>query len=77
MQILSAVRHGDAGKAQQLNEGLKPLWDLFIEYSSLRVVYAAGKPIGYLPRRPARPILPLPEAAQQQVRRTLAALALT
>jgi len=76
VQIVSAVRRSDAGKAQQLNERLKPLWDLFIEYSSLRVVYAAVNLLGICRAAPPRPILPLPKAAQQQVRQTLAALAL-
>lgn len=74
MQILSAVRHGDAGKAQQLNEGLKPLWDLFIEYSSLRVVYAAVNQLGicraapparscrFPRRRNSRSVGPLPHS---------------
>jgi 4-hydroxy-tetrahydrodipicolinate synthase len=77
MPIVAAARRGDAPQARQLNEGLKPLWDLFVEFSSLRVVYAAANLLGLCRAAPPRPILPLPEAAQHRIGQTLAALGLT
>jgi 4-hydroxy-tetrahydrodipicolinate synthase len=75
-QILQAVRAGDADRARALDAGLKPLWDLFIQYSSLRVVYAAANLLGLCQAAPPRPILPLEAAAQDRVAETLQQLGL-
>ena len=72
--IEAAVRAGDAAEARRLNGRLKPLWDLFTEFSSLRVMYAAVNLLGLCAAAPPRPILPLPEAAQRRVGQVLAAL---
>ena len=74
LRILAAVRAGDAAEARRLNGRLKPLWDLFTEFSSLRVMYAAVNLLGLCAAAPPRPILPLPEAAQRRVGQALAAL---
>ena len=74
LRILAAVRAGDAAEARRLNGRLKPLWDLFTEFSSLRVMYAAVNLLGLCAAAPPRPILPLPEAAQRRVGQVLAAL---
>ena len=58
---MTAAKSEDAAKAGRLNEQLQPLWDLFIEASSLRVVYAAANILGLCRAAPPRPILPLPE----------------
>jgi 4-hydroxy-tetrahydrodipicolinate synthase len=76
MEILSAVRAADGSEARRLNARLKPLWDLFTEFSSLRVMYAAVNLLGICRAAPPRPILPLPEAAQRRVGSTLEALEL-
>jgi 4-hydroxy-tetrahydrodipicolinate synthase len=75
-QILQAARAGDAGRARALDAGLQPLWDLFIQYSSLRVVYAAANLLGLCQAAPPRPILPLEAAAQDRVAETLQQLGL-
>jgi len=77
MQILSAVRAADPSEARRLNARLKPLWDLFTEFSSLRVMYAAVNLLGICRASPPRPVLPLPEAAQRRIGHTLEALKLT
>jgi 4-hydroxy-tetrahydrodipicolinate synthase len=71
MQILSAVRAADGSEARRLNARLAPLWDLFREFSSLRVMYAAVNLLGICRATPPRPILPLPEVAQRRVGLTL------
>ncbi len=63
MRILSSVRAGDANAARQLDARLRPLWDLFGEFGSLRVIYAAAKLLGLCDTLPPRPILPVPDAA--------------
>jgi 4-hydroxy-tetrahydrodipicolinate synthase len=75
-QILQAVRAGDADRARALDAGLQPLWNLFIEHSSLRVIYAAANLLGLCQAAPPRPILPLEAAAQDQVAETLQQLGL-
>ena len=75
MQILAAMPNPD--EARRLNTRLQPLWDLFTEFSSLRVMYAAVNLLGICRATPPRPILPLAEAAQRRVGRTLQVLELT
>jgi len=74
-QILAAVQGGNVDEARRLDERLKPLWDLFTELSSLRVMYAAANLLG-IHATPPRPILPLSEAAQRRVGQTLETLKL-
>lgn len=76
MQIAAAVEAGHAGQARELNARLQPLWDLFTEFSSLRVMYAAVNLLGLCRAVPPRPILPLPEDAQRRIGRVLDALGL-
>ena len=74
--IVDAVRRGDAAEARRLDARLGPLWDLFREFSSLRVMYASADLLGICHAQPPRPILPLSGAARQRVAETLEALGL-
>ncbi len=76
MAIVAAAQAGDATEARRLNAGLAPLWELFREHTSLRVMYAAANLLGLCRAVPPRPILPLPEAAQQRVGEVLGLLEL-
>jgi 4-hydroxy-tetrahydrodipicolinate synthase len=76
LAIMRAVQHGDTNEARCLNAELQPLWDLFAEYSGLRVMYAAANLLGICRAEPPRPILPLPDAAQQRIARTLESVGL-
>jgi 4-hydroxy-tetrahydrodipicolinate synthase len=77
MAIVQAVQNGDAAEARRLNERLDPLWSLFKELSSLRVIYASADLLGICRAAPPRPILPLTGAARQRVANALKALDLT
>ncbi|GEP04977.1 dihydrodipicolinate synthase family protein [Methylobacterium oxalidis] len=77
LAILRAVRAGDAAEARRLDARMRPLWDLFRAFSSLRVVYACADLMGLCHAAPPRPILPLPEAARQRVAGALRALDLS
>jgi 4-hydroxy-tetrahydrodipicolinate synthase len=74
MGLAQAVQNGDAAEARRLNERLGPLWSLFKEFSSLRVIYASADALGICRAEPPRPILPLAAAARQRVADVLKAL---
>ena len=76
MQILRAVHAGEAAQARLLNARLEPLWSLFTEFSSLRVVHAAASLLGLCKGMPPRPILPLPDEARQRIGEALDLLGL-
>ncbi|MET0971339.1 MAG: dihydrodipicolinate synthase family protein [Tardiphaga sp.] len=67
LAIVRAAEAGDAGEARRLNAQLQPLWDLFKEFSSLRVTYALAGILDICRAEPPRPILPLPDAATQRI----------
>jgi 4-hydroxy-tetrahydrodipicolinate synthase len=77
MALVQAVQNGDAAEARRLNERLDPLWSLFREFSSLRVIYASADLLGICRAEPPRPILPLAGAARQRVADALKALDLS
>ncbi len=74
MEVVAAIEAGHAEEARALNARLQPLWDLFVEFSSLRVTYAAVNLLGLCRPVPPRPILPLPEDAQRRIGQVLRAL---
>jgi 4-hydroxy-tetrahydrodipicolinate synthase len=77
LALTRAALAGDAAEARKLNGALQPLWDLFKQYSSLRVIYAAVDILGVCDAKPPKPVLPLPDAAQDKVAKVLKELALS
>jgi 4-hydroxy-tetrahydrodipicolinate synthase len=71
LAIVRAAQAGDAAEARRLDLSMAPLWDLFKEFSSLRVMYAAASILGICDAEPPRPVLPLPDAAKQRVAQVL------
>ncbi|SDE01091.1 dihydrodipicolinate synthase family protein [Belnapia rosea] len=67
LQLLRAAQAGREDEVARWNARFQPLWDLFQELGSLRVVYAAAGILGLCHAEPPRPILPLPPAARQRV----------
>ena len=74
LSIADAIANGDAALAATLDARQQPLWDLFRQFSSLRVMYACANHLGLCRAQPPRPILPLPEGVQRQVASVLAGL---
>jgi 4-hydroxy-tetrahydrodipicolinate synthase len=72
--IRRAVATGDVETARRLDRALHSLWDLFRDFSGLRVVYAAARLTGLCEADPPRPILPLGPDAQARVAAVLEAL---
>ena len=71
LAIVRAVARGDDAEARLLDAALSPLWDLFRDYSSLRVVYACLDLLGLGDAAPPRPILPLSDKARRRIAATL------
>jgi 4-hydroxy-tetrahydrodipicolinate synthase len=74
-EITDAARAGDEARALRLSGRLQPLWDLFGEAGSLRVVAAVAEELGLVaaPHLP-RPVQGLGPAHRARVRAALAAL---
>lgn len=77
LAIVRAAQAGDAAEARRLNGEMQPLWNLFKEFSGLRVTYAIADLKGICKAAPPRPILPLPEAARNKIARMLKELTLS
>jgi 4-hydroxy-tetrahydrodipicolinate synthase len=73
---LKLTRDAQAGDTSK-NKALEPLWALFQEHGSLRVVYAISKYLKLTNAAPPRPILPLGSEAETQVINALEALGTT
>ncbi len=74
LALTRAAQAGDAAAVRRLDAAFAPLWDLFREHGSLRVVYAAANLLGLSDARPPRPVLPLKAGERAGVERALAAL---
>ena len=75
--MVRAVQGGNVAEARRLDAQLQPLWDLFKEFSSLRVIYACADLLGICRAAPPRPVLPLSGVARQRVTDTLKTLDLS
>jgi 4-hydroxy-tetrahydrodipicolinate synthase len=67
LRLIRAAQAGDEAEVARWNARFQPLWELFKELSSLRVMYAAADILGICRTEPPRPILPLSPAAYQRV----------
>lgn len=76
MEMVRTAQGGDIVEARRLNTRLEPIWSLFREFSSLRVMYASAGLMGVCAAEPPRPILPLPDAARRRVVEALQAAGL-
>jgi 4-hydroxy-tetrahydrodipicolinate synthase len=72
--LTTAARAGDREQAQAKNATLEPLWSLFKEYGSLRVVYVIAQHLSLTNAQPPRPILPLNTEARARIVKALGAL---
>lgn len=71
VEITAAAASGDAQATRDRNDALAPLWDLFKELGSIRVMYAAANIRGLSHAQPPLPILPLAASDMNRVRETL------
>lgn len=67
MNLTRVAMAGDADATNQIDARFQPLWDLFKQFGSLRVVYAVANALSLTPAQPPRPILPLDVKDQDRV----------
>ncbi len=74
LQLTRAAQAGNAEEARRIDGRMQPLWALFREFGSLRVVYAAANRLGLSNAVPPRPILPISGAELGRVAAALEAI---
>ena len=74
MKLTKAAVAGDVNETQRINGCFAPLWELFQELSSLRVVYALANAMGLTEAAPHLPILPVGFSELERVEAALEAL---
>lgn len=74
-RLSAAAIAGQQDAAQALDAELAPLWSLFREFGSLRVVYMAANLLGLTEAQPPRPVRPLPADQRDRVAAAIAGLA--
>lgn len=67
MVLARAAQAGDTDQARAANAELKPLWETFKSFGSLRVIYVLLDLLGLGSFEPPRPLLPLDRAARDRV----------
>ncbi|QCM09419.1 dihydrodipicolinate synthase family protein [Agrobacterium tumefaciens] len=75
LRLMRAAQAGDTEETRRIDAAFQPLWALFKEFGSIRVVYAAASILPLAIDEPPRPILPLTSAERQRVEEALAAVA--
>jgi len=74
LALTKAAQASDREQAHAKNAALEPLWSLFKEYGSLRVVYVIAQYLSLTNAQPPRPILPLNTEARARIVKALGAL---
>ena len=72
-----AARAGNVEAVRQITEQLQPIWTLYGQYTSYRIVHLAATMAGVPNARPSRPVLPLAGEAAAAVQAVLERCALT
>ncbi|AGB70336.1 MULTISPECIES: dihydrodipicolinate synthase family protein [Rhizobium] len=71
LALTRAAQAGDAAEAERLDQKFQPLWSLFKEFGSFRVMFAIAEALDLCRVDPPRPILPLPVSEKPRVRSAL------
>ena len=71
LALTRAAQAGDRAEVARIDGLLQPLWSLFKELSSFRVMYAGANHLGLTQMQPPRPILPVSAADQRRVAEVL------
>jgi 4-hydroxy-tetrahydrodipicolinate synthase len=74
LRLVRAAQAGDVAEVRRIDSHCQPLWELFKEFGSIRVMYAAANILSLSEAVPPRPILPLTDANRVRVTAALEAL---
>ena len=74
LKLTRPAQAGDAQEATRINDAFAPLWALFREFGSFRVMYTIADLLGLGRFAPPRPVLGLPDSARGRVREALESL---
>ena len=74
VKLMRAAQAGNRAEVERINALFEPLWALFRELSSYRVVHAIANLLELSPHDPPLPILPLSQADRQRVKEALEVL---
>ncbi|NTF06774.1 dihydrodipicolinate synthase family protein [Agrobacterium rubi] len=74
LRLLRAAQAGDATEVERIEAYFQPLWSLFQEFGSFRVVYAAANLLSLTHRQPPLPVMPLSVSDCARVEEALAKL---
>ncbi|TNF17368.1 MAG: dihydrodipicolinate synthase family protein [Rhodobacteraceae bacterium] len=69
--LTRAAQSGAAAEAERIDRAFGPLWALFREFGSFRVMFSIAEVLGFGCLTPPRPVLPLEEVNRQRVEMTL------
>ncbi|WP_068298748.1 dihydrodipicolinate synthase family protein [Pararhodobacter sp. CCB-MM2] len=75
LRLTRAAQRGDRGKVAAVEAQLAPLWALFRQHSSYRVVHAMARMQGLIRTDPPAPMKPLPPSVETVIADALRALA--
>ncbi|WP_105385126.1 dihydrodipicolinate synthase family protein [Neorhizobium alkalisoli] len=67
LALTRAAQSGDRVRTGEIDGAFQPLWTLFREFGSFRVMYTIADVLGLCRVDPPRPVLPIPEAARGRV----------
>ncbi|WP_312893134.1 dihydrodipicolinate synthase family protein [Ancylobacter sonchi] len=71
LKLTRAAQAGDAAEVRRLDAAFQPLWQLFKEFGSFRVMYVIAELLGLARLQPPRPILPLAGEVRARVEAAL------
>lgn len=74
LALMRAAQVRDEAEVRRIDARFRPLWALFQEFGSFRVMYAVADSLGLYSLAPPRPILPLSGEARARVEAALEAL---
>lgn len=70
--LIESIRKGDTAEVRRISASFQPIWDLFKEFSGLRVAFALANEMGLCKSDPPRPILPIADSLRGRVQAALA-----
>lgn len=67
LALTRAAQAGNVADAERIDHAFAPLWELFREFGSFRVMFAIAEILGFGPITPPRPILTLDQACRGRI----------